>query len=341
MTMQLGDWARHLAEVVRLRYGLDVIRIETLDLGADAFSNVFKVEVHNAAQPYFLKTRPYAQILPGVDIPAFFSCQNIPHILAPIPDKTGQPWVQDGSLSLMLYPFLSGTSAMDTQMTPRQWTELGQVMRAVHACTLPSHLAGALEQEVFSAESRLLAESYLHRSLAGEFAQTPGAAVADVLCRYEAKIRRLLNRAGELGAHFREQPLRLVPCHADLHKWNIFIVSDEGWVILDWDTVKLAPHECDLMYIGGNIGGDQEDMNETPCFYEGYGESAVNRQLITYYRCERILVDIAEFGKQIWGVPEDTAMNEAVQATNTKIAGWIAGNFAPGNEYDTACQDDL
>ena len=230
-------------------------------------------------------------------------------------------------------------------MTPRQWTELGQVMRAVHACTLPSHLVGALEQETFSAESRLLAESYLHRSLAGEFAQTPGAAVAEVLCRFEAQIRRLLKRAGELGAFFQGQPLQFVPCHADLHKWNLFIVSETEWYLLDWDTVKLAPPECDLMYIGGNIGaniggGDHGDVNEIPCFYEGYGEASVNRQLITYYRCERILVDIAEFGKQVWGVPEDTPMNDVVQASNTRIAGWIAGNFAPGSEYDTACQDD-
>lgn len=358
MKRRTGAWTHHLADVLRGQYSLEVSRIEALDLGADAATRVYRVEAHGAPQPFFLKTRPYAPVLPGVDTPAYFSSQNISHILAPIPARNGQAWVRDGGLSLMLYPFLPGASAMEQQMTARQWTGLGRVMRAVHNCTLPAHLAGALEQETFTAGSRRLAEHYLLHSLAGAFARTPGAAVADVLCRHAEKIRHLLRRAGELGAYFQGQPPRLVPCHADLHKWNLFIVSEGEWYILDWDTVKLAPPECDLMYIGANIGGDRGDSNEMPCFYEGYGEAPVDRQLVAYYRFERILVDIAEFGKQIWGTegmpagennngaalssgtPEEHAMYEAAQASYTRIAGWMDGNFAPGNEYDTACRSD-
>jgi spectinomycin phosphotransferase len=316
-------------------HALKVDRLEKLNLGADAQADVYKVQAAGQRQPFFLKTRPYAPVQPGVELPLFLSRLGIRHILSPLPTLSGRPSFHHRETSFILYPLLDGDSAMEKGLKLAQWAQLGATMRAVHSADLPRHITGALERECFAPASRELAGEYLRRILSGELDNGPGAVVSACLRRNADKIRHLIARAEALGSALAQrQDVPLVLCHADLHKWNIFVTENGEFYVIDWDSARLAPKECDLMFIGGNIGGDQGDAGEIPGFYSGYGHTDVDPQILAYYRFERIAVDMAEFCAQVWETEESTG------AECRKIAGWLESNFAPGAEYDTACRSD-
>ena len=82
------------------------------------------------------------------------------------------------------------------------------------------------------------------------------------------------------------------------------LVADDGRIFLvDWDGPMLAPRERDLLFIiGGGITRKVEPQ-EQAWFFETYGEVEVDREAIVYYRYERLLEDIGEIGKSVFGDP--------------------------------------
>lgn len=65
---------------------------------------------------------------------------------------------------------------------------------------------------------------------------------------------------------------------------------------MDWDDPIMAPKERDLMFIGGGIANVWNKPNEERLFYKGYGTAEVDSTILAYYRHERIVEDIAEYG---------------------------------------------
>lgn len=86
-----------------------------------------------------------------------------------------------------------------------------------------------------------------------------------------------------------------MPCHGDLHAGNVLTDAAGSIVIVYWDDPVLAPRERDLMFVGAGIGGAWKRPQESAAFYRGYGSIAVDAEAIAYYRCERIVEDVAVF----------------------------------------------
>ncbi len=63
--------------------------------------------------------------------------------------------------------------------------------------------------------------------------------------------------------------------------------------MVDWDDPIMAPKERDLMLIGGGVANVWNKPHEEKFFYKGYGETKINKTILAYYRCERIIEDIA------------------------------------------------
>jgi spectinomycin phosphotransferase len=78
----------------------------------------------------------------------------------------------------------------------------------------------------------------------------------------------------------------------------VLIAEDNSLYIVDWDVQRhtmLAPKERDLMFIGAGIGNVWNKHSEEALFYQGYGDTHINMNLLAYYRYERIVEDIAEY----------------------------------------------
>jgi spectinomycin phosphotransferase len=296
---------------------------------------VFQVVAQNGGQSYFLKVHHTAAKEAGVAIPHFLYSQGIHQVLAAIPTKGGELAFMCRGRQLVLYPFLAGHVAIEVGLTAEQWTELGVALKAIHSQKLPDNLLQLMEREVYSPEFRVRAAGFLRQALAGVYDHGPCSGMAELLRARKSEIEHMISRAEELAgtlASDNERPF--VVCHADLHKWNIQVEPGGELLILDWDSLKLAPKECDLMYIGGNIGGYRGDEAEEASFYRGYGDTRVDLLALTYYRYERIVTDIALYCQEVWEHPGVTA--EACD----QIVRRVANNFPPGSELEAARRAD-
>lgn len=90
-----------------------------------------------------------------------------------------------------------------------------------------------------------------------------------------------------------KQPLDYVLCRTDMHGWNLIVDKEDALYIVDWDTFIFATIERDLMFVGFGIWDScLTAAEEESLFYQGYGQTKTNQDVIAYYRFERIIQDI-------------------------------------------------
>ena len=140
-------------------------------------------------------------------------------------------------------------------------------------------------------------------------------------------INHLIGRADELGFALQTRPLDQVLCHSDVHPGNLLVSGDETLYIVDWDNPIFAPKERDLMLIGGCYRW--RDAREEALFYQGYGQTEIDRMALAYYRCERIIQDIAAYCKQLLSTQEGGKDRE-------QGLMYFTSNFLPGYEIEIA-----
>jgi spectinomycin phosphotransferase len=145
---------------LELDYGLHVVQITFLPLGADRFTAVYRAEEEDGTQ-HFVKLRGGGFDRISVLLPKFLSDRGIGHILAPRPTKAGQLWAVLGAFKLMVYPFVEGSDAYQVPLLDRHWVELGTILRAVHSAVLPPALARDIRREDYSPQARKAIRSFL------------------------------------------------------------------------------------------------------------------------------------------------------------------------------------
>ena len=82
------------------------------------------------------------------------------------------------------------------------------------------------------------------------------------------------------------------------------------------------------MFIGGGVGGIWNDEQEAAWFYQGYGQAEIDLLALSYYRYERIVVDIAEYAAQIFG------MQGSVEEREKGLG--LRNQFSPNNVVEIA-----
>jgi spectinomycin phosphotransferase len=142
-------------------------------------------------------------------------------------------------------------------------------------------------------------------------------------------IRAVVERAEQLAQHMQQQTASFVLCHSDLHAGNVLVSADGQLTIVDWDNPVLAPKERDLMFMGAGVGGAWNEPREREWFFTGYGPTEIDSLAIAFYRYERIVVDIAEYGGRIFDI-QRTPRERQSDLQKLKTA------FVPNNVIDMA-----
>jgi spectinomycin phosphotransferase len=319
---------RELAAALRMAWAREVSGFRFLP-GYDMRAASYAVDASDGRA--FLKVRFAPVAGAPLEVPRALQDAGIPNVLAPLPTVDAGLWhaMGDGR-TLVLYPFVAGRDATVAGMTADQWHTFGATLRAVHDSALAERFAGRLPTETFGLASAVLVREILGLAARPPVRSVAGERLGALLREQAAPISAVVGRAEELGSRLSGRLVERVLCHADIHAANILVADDGRILLVDWDGPMLAPRERDLLFIIGSRIARQVEPHEEAWFFEGYGEVPVDTEAIVYYRYERILEDLGEFGASVFKDPD---LPEASRQSQVVLAESF---FAPGGIVATA-----
>jgi spectinomycin phosphotransferase len=313
-------------------YGLRVSSIAFLPVGHDMGAAVYRV-VADDGTPYFLKIRFGPVFEPGLLVPRALLDAGIGNVLAPLRTRASGLWCPlDGydGYTVVLYPFVRGENAMVAGLSDDQWRAFGAALRAVHDSGLGERFRDQLRVEDFALPSANVVRRLLTLVEGAEFEGQAAARFAAFWRANAERICRTLDLAEELGRSLQTKRFKLVLCHSDIHAANILVGEDGRIWLIDWDGPLVAPPERDLLFVVGSRIARTVTPREEDLFFEGYGPVEIDPAALAYYRYERIVEDLGEFGKSVF---EDPHLGEQARQHEAELG---IGFFEPGGDLDRA-----
>jgi spectinomycin phosphotransferase len=149
-----------------------------------------------------------------------------------------------------------------------------------------------------------------------------------------AEIRKIVDRAEELGRMLQDKPPAFVLCHADIHTANVMIDNAGRLHIVDWDQPLLAPKERDLMFVVGSRVAVAMKTREEKLFFRGYGNTDIDWLALAYYRYEWAVQEIGDYGTRVLSTPD------AGEVTRKEAVQYFQELFQPGDIIESAYQSE-
>jgi spectinomycin phosphotransferase len=314
-------------------FELPAVQLTFLPLGADRNTAVYRVLAEDGAV-YFLKLRrgPFEEI--AVNLPNYLASLGISQVIAPLPTSRGALWADLAPFKVILYPFVEGQNGYQVNLTAGQWAELGVALKQIHTATIPPALTRHLPREAYSPRWREEVKTFLTLVESDRFEDPVARETAGLLKAHRRLIQDLLGRAGRLAEILKDRTSKFILCHSDLHAGNILVDPDGPIYIVDWDDPIVAPKERDLMFVGGGLmGGWRPPEEEMRLFHRHYSPAEIDPLALAYYRYERIIMDIAAFGRALLLTDEDGR-------DRRQSLHYLKSNFDPNNTIDIAYQSD-
>jgi spectinomycin phosphotransferase len=248
---------------------------------------------------YFVKLKQGHHHDISMDVVTLLQHAGIQQIIPPIPTIQGKSSQAMGDFTLIVYPFIKGQDGFHQTLTVDQWLTLGRALRQVHDLNVPLSLQQRIRREAYSSKWQEAVRSlYIHietKPKGDELAQKLMAFMQE----NATTIQGLVSRAEQLGNEIKTQSPPFVLYHSDIHAGNVLISDNSTLYIVDWDEPIMAPKERDLMFMGGGVANVWNKPNEEALFYQGYGKTDINQTILSYYRHERIVEDIAVYGQAL------------------------------------------
>lgn len=268
-------------------YGIDLAELAPIDGGKDANAQAFRARTPDDRE-FFIKRK--SDLTSAIEISVALYDQGNHAVLAPLRTLSGAT----SAGNLLIYPYVEGTNGFQRDLELSHWCALGVALRGIHDTSLPGPVQSLLSKETFKVSGVDGFMALCDRQLIGE----AGERLTNLIRENRSDIERVVEQTRRYGDNSEAKDSTLVPCHADLHIGNILIDADERVHIIDWDTARLGPRECDLMFMvnGGimNLHGIEEEQS----FFAGYGHYDLDADLIAYYRYARVLEDFVAYAEE-------------------------------------------
>lgn len=320
-----GIQEEHLRACLQKQYDLLAATLEFLPLGLDSKAGVYRITSAHG-DSYLLKATLRALYEPSCLVPRYLHDQGITAVVAPLPAKNHTLWTHIDDWTIMVYPFIVGDTSW-TGMTDEQWQETGSVFKQIHQATLPAHGFASLRKETFDPTeyAHWIQDFETHHQHTQNDGSTSEQGLRATWLAHQSTIHDALTTMEKLAAVLQQQSGPYVICHADLHPANL-LRNDIGQVfVIDWDEVMLAPKERDFLFIK-----DATTLQETPPFFQGYGQTEINWIALTYYRYERVAQDLIACAQEVLFRDD---LGEESKALSFQLFQEV---LAPGGEIDTA-----
>ncbi|KTD55686.1 spectinomycin phosphotransferase [Legionella santicrucis] len=288
---------QQLIALLNNHYGFDIHRIQLILGGADM--NAFGYKADSESSSYFVKLKYGHHDEINLSIIRLLHDAGIKEIIFPIHTLETQLFQQLDYFKIIVYPFIHAPNGFTQNLTEKQWKQLGKVLRQIHETSVPTPIQQQLRKEMYSTKWREMVRSFYSKT---EFDNSDDKITADFKSFFNQNIdsiQQLVNASEKLSKKIKPGLDNYVLCHSDIHAGNILVVNEEFIYIIDWDEPILAPKERDLMFIGAGVGNVWNKPSEIHYFYEGYGETKVDKTILSYYRYERIVEDMAVYGQDL------------------------------------------
>ncbi len=287
---------QRIVTCLKADYGIDVVTLTFLPLGADMNASVYKAQGSDQLS-YFVKLKHGNHHDLSVTVHSLLHDAGIQHIIPPFKTTNGQSTLHIDDFTLIVYPFVEGQNGFVRNLTDNQWVTLGKVLKQVHEFDMPLLVQNQIRRETYSPKWRDAVRS-LYSHIEAEPSYDEVALKLKLFMKECCSpINRLVDRSEQLSKKIQEQSPEFVLCHSDIHGGNALIDEKGSIFIVDWDEPIMAPKERDLMFIGGGVANIWNNPHEKEFFYNGYGKTEINRTILAYYRHERIVEDIAIYGQ--------------------------------------------
>ncbi|AOW51883.1 TPA: aminoglycoside O-phosphotransferase APH(9)-Ia [Legionella pneumophila subsp. pneumophila] len=288
---------QHLIALLKVYYGIDIHTVQLIVGGADM--NAFGYKADSESNSYFVKLKYGHHDEINLSIIRLLHDSGIKEIIFPIYTRDTKLFQQIDHFKIIVYPFINAPNGFTQNLTEKQWHQLGKVLRQIHETSVPTAIQQRLRKETYSPKWREMVRSFYNKI---GFDDSDDQITTDFKTFFNQNIdsiHRLVDSSEELSKKIQPDLDKYVLCHSDVHAGNVLVVNEESIYIIDWDEPMLAPKECDLMFIGGGIGNVWNKHHEINYFYEGYGKTNVDKIILSYYRHERIVEDIAVYGQDL------------------------------------------
>ncbi|MBC8104541.1 MAG: aminoglycoside phosphotransferase family protein [Cytophagales bacterium] len=322
-----------LIDCLRDYYRLDVVSVRYLPIGYDLNAFVYQTTTKEGLS-YFVKVRIGTVPPQSLIVPQFLTEQGVPNVLPPLRTTTQSLWSSFESYSVVVYPFIRGENAMVAGLSDAQWQEFGTTLRAIHTNEFARLLKGQIPAETFTLPSAALVRRLTDQIKEIRVESPAAARLASFWTQHLPLIKNLLTRAETLGRQLQTWHFEYVLCHADIHAANILVSEDSRIYLIDWDGPIIAPKERDLLFVVGSKIARTVTPREEALFFQGYGAVEINIPALTYYRCERAIEDIGEFGKSVFF---DTDQSEEAKAEEASL---FVSLFDPSQIVEMAMRAD-
>ncbi|MCM3268115.1 phosphotransferase [Paenibacillus elgii] len=207
----------------------------------------------------------------------------------PVPTQTGAYKCEDDDGIYLLYEYIEGETIGEKALTAGQVGELSSMIAELH-----------LYGEEIPVETKAIKEDFtvpflpqLRVALDREVCTLPRD-LKELITPHLKQVEELTDTVEKLSAELKNRNLRMVLCHTDLHPWNL-MQTDRELVLIDWEGLKLAPVEADLMSFV-----DEPYYDDFVHIYrQVHPDFAINPDVLQFYRYRRKLEDIWEFMEQL------------------------------------------
>lgn len=319
-----------LIACLRDEFGVDVHTVAFLPIGADFNTAVYRA--YAEGQDYFVKLRRGGFNDVTVAVPRLLHERGVAEIISPLKTKTGALWAALDEYAVLLSPYIAGLDGAEAGLTDEHWRQFGRALKGLHTTDLPPALAARIPRETFTGHWREQVKGFQEQVERETFTDPSAAGLAALLRDNRNSVTELVERAERLAAELKERMPAFVLCHADAHIWNLLIEPDGRLYLVDWDTLIYAPRERDLMFPGSGLFFDgRTPAEQEALFYQGYLQTEIDRAALAYYRCERIVQDIAAYCEQL-------LLTDVGGADRAQSLSQIAHQFTPGQVVEIALE---
>jgi spectinomycin phosphotransferase/16S rRNA (guanine(1405)-N(7))-methyltransferase len=254
--------------------------------------------------------RPFRRLGAALSTAVELRSGGLGFVLAPVLGIDDQPLVHiDSRFAVALYPYLEGQSFAWGDFTmPTHRSCVLDLIVELHAFKLPTGCSVLTDEYEIPYRDEL--ELSLRPDDAARECGPYAAPTSALVAGNRSSIEHLLARYDELVRETLGQVSRRVLTHGEPHPGNTMLTSD-GWLLIDWDTVLWAPPERDLWIL------DPGDGSVARAYREATGVSPLQATL-DLYRIRWDLADVAiavsRFRRQHRGTADDEKTWEVLRS---------------------------